>query len=68
METVAIYNTKMSPTYVVNHDDCVTYMLKQSNTDSKCYGSKNKDTEGGYWKVDSVGLFGSEVYVGAPPS
>ncbi|KAL8951489.1 MAG: hypothetical protein Q9222_002543 [Ikaeria aurantiellina] len=60
----AIFNTKSDPTYLVTYDDCVDYMLKQSNTDSKCYGKKHDDTEGGYWSVDGVGLFGSEVREG----
>ena len=66
-EAVSIYNTK-SPTYVVNKADDVDYMQKQSNMDSRCYGKNSNDTEGGYWKVDSVGTFGSEVWAGASPS
>ncbi|KAK7959367.1 uncharacterized protein PG986_004221 [Apiospora aurea] len=27
-----------------------------------CYGKKHNDYEGGYWKVDGIGAFGSEVY------
>ena len=27
-----------------------------------CYGSSNNDYEGGYYKIDGVGAFGSEVY------
>ena len=27
-----------------------------------CYGSKNNDYEGGYYEVDGIGAFGSEVY------
>lgn len=50
---------------MINKDDCVSYMSKQSNEDSKCYGKKHKDTKGGYWNVDGVGLFGSEIYEGA---
>ncbi|KAK8029565.1 hypothetical protein PG993_010856 [Apiospora rasikravindrae] len=29
----------------------------------ECYGKKHGDYEGGYWKVDVIGAFGSEVYV-----
>ncbi|KAL8840485.1 MAG: hypothetical protein Q9176_003811 [Flavoplaca citrina] len=50
----------------VNKEDCIFYMRKQSNVDSLCYGSKHNDTEGGYWSVDKIGLFGSEVWKGAP--
>ncbi|XXH00591.1 hypothetical protein Hte_006939 [Hypoxylon texense] len=28
----------------------------------ECYGKKHGDYEGGYWKVDGIGAFGSEVY------
>ncbi|KAL8883209.1 MAG: hypothetical protein Q9192_007357, partial [Flavoplaca navasiana] len=56
-----IFNTKVSPTYVVVENDCKFYMEKQSHVDSRCYGAGHDDTSGGYWKVDKVGLFGSEV-------
>ncbi|MCJ1426267.1 hypothetical protein MMC29_004170 [Sticta canariensis] len=59
-----IYNRELDPAYMINKDDCVSYMSKQSNEDSKCYGKKHKDTKGGYWNVDGVGLFGSEIYEG----
>ncbi|KAI1868477.1 uncharacterized protein JN550_006393 [Neoarthrinium moseri] len=34
------------------------YLGKRDN----CYGKKHKDYEGGYYKVDGIGAFGSEVY------
>lgn len=27
-----------------------------------CYGTKHNDYEGGYYQVDGIGAFGSEVY------
>ncbi|KAL8945817.1 MAG: hypothetical protein Q9222_007695 [Ikaeria aurantiellina] len=53
-------------TYVVDHASCLDAMKKQTNDDSNCYGSDHGDTKGGYWKVDDVGLFGSEIYAGKP--
>ena len=70
--TVAIYNTEREGTYVVDHDTCLRAMkgplgnhatkrdelVKRSN----CWGSKHNDYEGGYYKIDGLGAFGSEVY------
>lgn len=43
--------------------DGVEYMyLPEKRDGDVCYGKKNDDYEGGYWKVDGVGAFGSEVY------
>jgi hypothetical protein len=36
-----------------NQSDCVTYLMKMADPDSKCYGSKNKDTKGGTWQIGS---------------
>jgi hypothetical protein len=66
----AIYNTARSPTYVVSFDSCWTAMLAPlvaflnkgpGGNGDRCYGSKNNDYEGGYYSVDGVGVFGSEV-------
>ena len=62
--TVSIFNLHKKPTYVVNEDECITMMKKQFNTDSLCYEVKHGDTKGGYWKVDSLGVFGSEIHLG----
>ena len=58
---VGIFNTKVTPTYLVTEQQCYDSMAKQSNSDSRCYGKSHNDTEGGYWGVDTVGYFGSEV-------
>ncbi|KAI0379831.1 hypothetical protein F5Y04DRAFT_282307 [Hypomontagnella monticulosa] len=73
----AIYNTERSPTYVVDHDTCLRAMkaplgshaVKRDGVEyvqlgkrDDCYGKKHHDYEGGYWKVDGIGAFGSEVY------
>ncbi|KAL8906529.1 MAG: hypothetical protein Q9207_001967 [Kuettlingeria erythrocarpa] len=59
-----LYHTK--GTYIVDHDSCLDAMKKQTNDDSTCYGKEHGDTRGGYWTVDSVGLFGAEIYIGVP--
>ncbi|KAL9582480.1 MAG: hypothetical protein Q9212_003270 [Teloschistes hypoglaucus] len=65
----AIFNVlKSDSTYVVDHDSCLDAMKKQTNDDSNCYGSKHRDTKGGYWKVDNVGYFGFEIYAGTQRS
>ena len=71
--TVAIYNTDRDGTYVVDHDTCLRAMkgplgdhapkghdelVKRDN----CFGTKHNDYEGGYYKIDGLGAFGSEVY------
>ncbi|KAI2633333.1 hypothetical protein GGS21DRAFT_129008 [Xylaria nigripes] len=75
---LAIYNTERSETYVIDHKTCYDAMLAplgdhvshkrdgkeyvQLGKRDNCYGTKNHDYEGGYYKVDSIGAFGSEVY------
>ncbi|KAL8950647.1 MAG: hypothetical protein Q9222_003331 [Ikaeria aurantiellina] len=72
----AIYNTLHTGSYVVDHDTCVRAMKgplgnnavkskRRDNLLSKrdyCYGSDHKDYEGGYYEVNGIGAFGSEVY------
>lgn len=43
--------------HVSRRDGLVT-LAKRDN----CYGSKHSDYEGGYYKIDGIGAFGSEVY------
>ncbi|KAL8994999.1 MAG: hypothetical protein Q9169_005175 [Polycauliona sp. 2 TL-2023] len=42
-------------------NSCIEMMNKQSDSDSKCYGSKLQDAKGGHWKVDKRGPIGSEL-------
>ncbi|KAI1366809.1 hypothetical protein F5Y08DRAFT_350703 [Xylaria arbuscula] len=69
----AIYHTEGENTYNVDHDTCLRAMLAPlgdhvSKRDGvigrrdNCYGTKHNDYEGGYYKIDNVGAFGSEVY------
>ncbi|KAI1178005.1 hypothetical protein F4777DRAFT_540179 [Nemania sp. FL0916] len=69
----AIYHTEGENTYNIDHDTCKRAMLaplgnhlsKRDGDLSKrdnCYGSDHHDYEGGYYKIDNVGAFGSEVY------
>ncbi|XXH02556.1 hypothetical protein Hte_008933 [Hypoxylon texense] len=74
----AIYNTERDGTYVVDHDTCLSAMKAPLGNNIKrtingeehvqlgkrdnCYGKKHKDYEGGYYKIDGIGAFGSEVY------
>ncbi|KAI1501828.1 hypothetical protein F5X99DRAFT_428071 [Biscogniauxia marginata] len=74
----AIYNTEREGTYVVDHDTCFRAMkaplgshaTKKRDGENyvwlgkrdNCYGSKHNDYEGGYYKIDGIGAFGSEVY------
>lgn len=73
----AIYNTEREGSYVVDRDSCLSAMkaplgnraVKRDGVEyvrlgkrDECWGHKNNDYEGGYWKVDGVGAFGSEVY------
>ena len=74
----AIFNTERDGTYIVDHDTCLRAMkaplgsnaVKREDGEEhvylgkrdECYGKKHKDYEGGYWKVDGIGAFGSEVY------
>ncbi|KAL8875340.1 MAG: hypothetical protein Q9198_006287 [Flavoplaca austrocitrina] len=60
------YHPRPPVTYIVDRDSCLDAMKKQTDEDSTCYGKDHKDTKGGYWKVDDVGLFGFEVYSGKP--
>ena len=67
----AIYNTARSPVYVVSYETCWTAMLAplkaylkkghRGGKGDKCYGPQNDDYEGGYYFIDGVGAFGSEV-------
>ena len=74
---VAIYNTERDGTYVVNHETCLRAMkgplgnnVSKRELDSRsplekrdnCYGKDHRDYEGGYYKIDGIGAFGSEVY------
>lgn len=73
--SVAIYNTQKSDTYVVDHDTCLRAMkaplgshavkrdghIQLSKRDN-CYGKTHNDYEGGYYQVNGIGAFGSEVY------
>ncbi|CAJ2506457.1 Uu.00g005870.m01.CDS01 [Anthostomella pinea] len=73
----AIYNTDREGSYVVDHDTCLramkgplgSHITKRDGKDyvlfekrDNCYGTKHNDYEGGYYKVDGIGAFGSEVY------
>ncbi|KAL8949582.1 MAG: hypothetical protein Q9222_004318 [Ikaeria aurantiellina] len=75
---LAIYNQARSPSYVVNHDECLRAMqaplgdhkeepekprdeLRKRRTDN-CWGPKNDDYMGGYYYLNGIGSFGSEVY------
>ncbi|OTA94371.1 hypothetical protein M434DRAFT_29992 [Hypoxylon sp. CO27-5] len=73
----AIYNTEHAGTWVVEHDTCLRAMkaplgshaTKRDGKDyvwlgkrDNCYGTKHNDYEGGYYKIDTIGAFGSEVY------
>ena len=73
--TVAIYNTEWAGFYPVDYDDCLTAMEAPlgdhvSKRDSlvtltkrdNCWGEKHNDYKGGYYKIDGIGAFGSEVY------
>ena len=73
---VAIYNTERQGTWRVDYDTCFRAMKAplgnhlpkrdgEGNVLSKrddCWGSKHNDYEGGYYKIDAIGAFGSEVY------
>ncbi|KAI0834149.1 hypothetical protein F5Y06DRAFT_300859 [Hypoxylon sp. FL0890] len=73
----AIYNTEHAGTWVVDHETCLRAMMaplgshapKRDGEDyvwlgkrDNCYGKKHNDYEGGYYKIDTIGAFGSEVY------
>ena len=71
---VAIYNTEHDGSWVVDHDTCLKAMQaplgdhaltpsseKLAKRDN-CYGSGHNDYEGGYYKIDGIGAFGSEMY------
>ncbi|KAI0405235.1 hypothetical protein F4802DRAFT_189283 [Xylaria palmicola] len=74
----AIYNTEREGSYVVDHDTCLRAMKAplgdhatkkregreyvQLSRRDNCYGKKHNDYEGGYYKIDGIGAFGSEVY------
>ncbi|KIX10679.1 uncharacterized protein Z518_01763 [Rhinocladiella mackenziei CBS 650.93] len=63
-----IRNTKRSPAGGLSFEDCMLYQRKQSNGPdvgaSRCWGSKNNDTRGGAWSVDSFGQVGGYIYSG----
>ncbi|GLI81356.1 hypothetical protein PoHVEF18_009733 [Penicillium ochrochloron] len=48
-----IHNKMKDGDHTPNQSDCETYLMKMADTDSKCYGSKNKDTKGGTWQIGS---------------
>ncbi|GFF52467.1 hypothetical protein IFM61606_06423 [Aspergillus udagawae] len=68
----AIYNTQYSDAWILNSDTCYNAMIAPLGNHAKrdvslgkrdnCWGSKHNDYEGGYYKVDKIGAFGSEVY------
>ncbi|KAL8794953.1 MAG: hypothetical protein Q9195_002535 [Heterodermia aff. obscurata] len=63
---VAIYNTERAGTYLVNSETCSSAMkaplAKHLAKRDSCYGGDHNDYEGGYYRVDGIGAFGSEVY------
>ena len=44
--------------HAVKRDGHVQLLGKRDN----CYGKKHNDYEGGYYEVNDIGAFGSEVY------
>ncbi|KAJ5757549.1 uncharacterized protein N7511_006243 [Penicillium nucicola] len=48
-----IHNKMKDGDHVPNQSDCEIYLMKMADSDSKCYGSKNKDTKGGTWQIGS---------------
>ena len=71
---VAIYNTAFAKEYPVDATTCYNAMVAPLGSHAKrgldnplakrdnCWGSNHNDYEGGYYKVDSIGSFGSEMY------
>jgi hypothetical protein len=47
--------------HAVKRDANSTAYIRLGKRDN-CWGTKNNDYEGGYYKVDGIGAFGSEVY------
>ena len=74
--TVAVYNILSPGTHVVDHDTCLRALQGPLSTHAvapppgsriakwgnPCWGSTNNDYEGGYYQVNNIGAFGSEIY------
>ncbi|KAI9804657.1 MAG: hypothetical protein M1833_006732 [Piccolia ochrophora] len=56
-----MHNTELCPSGYISYDDCLDYIGKQSNPESKCWGDKHKDTKGGMWTVDGFGIIGGLI-------
>ena len=37
------------------------YLSNKPGNSNPCYGARNMDYEGGYYKINDIGAFGSEV-------
>ncbi|KAF2435072.1 hypothetical protein EJ08DRAFT_656711 [Tothia fuscella] len=70
----AIYNYKYADFYNIDSASCYDAMVAPINAyknnkkeqGNKCFGAINSDYEGGYYYVDGVGAFGSEVHRAKP--
>ena len=74
---VAIYNTAYTGIWVVDHDTCLdatkaplgNYISKRSGEDHTLskrdyyYSGSYNDYEGGYYQLNRIGAFRSEVYL-----
>ncbi|KAI9712985.1 MAG: hypothetical protein M1812_006733 [Candelaria pacifica] len=74
---LAVYNQKQERSWTWNADTCYNAMIGPLGSHAKrdvddlegqvvkrdnCYGKNHNDYEGGYYSVDGIGAFGSEVY------